>query len=361
MGLFKKLFNKDKKVLKKGFVQLSIESITRETKNAVAVSFSVPPEEKSNFKFIPGQYLNFAIEIDGKEIRRSYSICSGVNESLTIAVKEVEDGTVSKWFNREAKEGDLIWASTPQGSFTLTDAGKKYVAFAAGSGITPIMSIAKAIDLSQDGELNLYYSNKTEDNIIFHNQLNSLSNSKIQVKYLLSQEQKEGFNHGRFSKDKLTELIKENIALLKADGFYICGPEKMIVNTSEVLKTFGISEDKIHYELFTPPVLLKSNETEATATYTGLSRVTVILDDEEDTFDLETDGDTILDEVESYGIDAPFSCRGGICCTCKAKVLKGSARMDTNMALTDSEVEEGYILTCQAHPNSEEIVVSYDE
>lgn len=364
MGVFGKLFGKDKKEInkeKKGFTKLIIESINRETPDTVSVSFDVPASEKGNFQFIPGQYLNFSIELEGKEERRSYSICSAVNESLTIAVKEVANGSVSKWFNKTAKVGDEINVSYPEGNFQLTDAGRTYVAFAAGSGITPIFSIAKAINLSVEGKLTLFYGSKTEEQIIFHEGLKALNSDQISTHFLLSQEEKDGFISGKLTKEKTSELIKENLDLLKAHGFYICGPEEMIVNVSEVLKTFGVPDDKIHFELFTTPVIMESKPTTVQADFEGESEVSVIIDDETTTFKLSNDGKSILDQAELEGVDAPYSCRGGVCSTCRAKVLEGSAVMDSNMALTDKEVADGFILTCQAHPNSEKITVSYDE
>jgi ring-1,2-phenylacetyl-CoA epoxidase subunit PaaE len=221
--------------------------------------------------------------------------------------------------------------------------------------------MAKSICLSQAGKLNLFYGNKEKETIMFQEDLKKLCPEHVSVDYWLSKEEAEGFQSGRLDKENVTAIVKNDLSLLKADGFYICGPEQMILETVEVLKTFGVSKDKIHYELFTSPVLMKSTPTKVTSDFNGVSKVVVILDDEETDFDLETDGATILEEAESHAIDAPFSCRGGVCCTCKAKVLKGEVRMDSNMSLTDNEVNEGYVLTCQAHPASEEVIISYDE
>lgn len=364
MGLLGKLFGKDKKEgqnEKKGFVKLTIQSINHETPDTVSVSFSVPLSEKDNFQFIPGQYLNFSIEINGKEERRSYSICSAVNEELSIAVKEVAGGLVSKWFNEMAKVGDEVSVSYPEGNFQLTDAGRTYVAFAAGSGITPIFSIAKAINLSIEGQLMLFYGSKSEKQIIFHEGLKELNSDQITTQFLLSQEEKEGFVSGRLTKEKVSELIKADLDLLKADGFYICGPEEMIVNVSEVLKTFGVPKDKIHFELFTTPVIMESKPTNVQADFEGVSQVSVIIDDDTTTFELGSEGKSILDKAELEGVDAPYSCRGGVCSTCRAKVLEGSVVMDNNMVLTDKEIADGFILTCQSHPNSKTLKVSYDE
>jgi ring-1,2-phenylacetyl-CoA epoxidase subunit PaaE len=338
---------------------LSIKKISKLTEDSVKVIFDVPDIEKLNYSFIPGQYLDLEVELDGQAFHRSYSICSDIKESLAIGVKKVEDGKVSTWLNEKAKEGDKINVAFPSGNFTLAKADGNYVAFAAGSGITPILSISKFFSRAHDSKLLLFYGNRNENSIMFKDELKDLDN--VEVRHILSREEKEGYAHGRLNADTVRDMIKKDLDILKSRGFFLCGPEEMILNVSDVLKTFGVPEEKIHYELFTTPTLMKSKQTDSVAEFDGLSKVTVILDDEEEKFDLESNGATILDEAESYGIEAPFSCRGGVCCTCKAKVLKGAVKMEKNFTLTDSEIEEGYILTCQAHPNSEELTITYDE
>ncbi|MDX1652141.1 MAG: 2Fe-2S iron-sulfur cluster-binding protein [Brumimicrobium sp.] len=365
MGFFGKLFGGQKEVgeqkRKSGFELLKIASIDRLTQDSVKVTFDVPEELESAYSFIPGQYINLIIELNGNEYRRSYSICSGVDEKLAIGVKTVEGGKVSTWLNTEAKSGDEIRVGYPEGNFTLSKLEGNYVAFAAGSGITPLLSIAKLIHKSQNSKLILFYSNKNEESIMFKNELDNLDSGRVEVRYLLSRQEKEGYIQGRLDAENIIDTIKSELELLKSKGFYLCGPEEMILNASEGLKSFGVPEEKIHYELFTTPTLLKSKKKETVAAFNGVAKITLILDDEEENFELEADGPTILDEAESYGIDAPFSCRGGVCCTCRAKVLKGAASMDKNYSLTDKEIEEGYILTCQAHPNSKELTITYDE
>ncbi len=171
----------------------------------------------------------------------------------------------------------------------------------------------------------------------------------------------DGYISGRLDQENVAQIIKENLELLKADGFYLCGPEEMIYTVKNSLKTFGVPEDKIHFELFTAPTIMKSAQKSAVADFNGVSEVTIILDDEHTTFELASDGDTILNELDGHGIDAPYSCRGGVCSTCKAKIIEGAATMDNNMSLTDNEIAEGYVLTCQAHPASEKVVITYDE
>ncbi|MFN5417660.1 MAG: 2Fe-2S iron-sulfur cluster-binding protein [Flavobacteriia bacterium] len=361
MGLFNKIFKKEEKpevtsVHHKGYHQITIKNIDKVTADTVKISFDIPAELTSKYKFIPGQYVNLCIKLNGNEERRSYSICSGENEDLAIAVKAVKDGKVSKWANEILQAGEKIEVSEPEGNFKLNDSDKTIVAFAAGSGITPILAIAKKIE-NIGGKMSLFYGNRTESSIIFKSELSQLSNTH--TRHFLSQETKDGFENGRVTKEKISEIVKENLDLLKADGFFLCGPEELILNAKEVLSLFGVPKEKIHFELFTVPVLMKSNETPV-SNFSGKSSVTVIIDEEKVDFELDAKGKSILDHVTNKGYDAPYSCRGGVCCTCKAKVLEGKASMTLNYSLTDQEVADGYILTCQAHPASEKLVITYD-
>ncbi len=359
MGIFKNLFSKKSGAnTPKGFYTLTIAGIEKMTADTVKVTLDVPSNLKTEFTFKPGQYLDFSIQLNGKEERRSYSICSGKNEPLAVAVKAVENGTVSRWFNENVVTGDELIVSRPSGNFILPETAKKVVAIAAGSGITPIMAFAKALS-ANDGSMDLFYGNRTEDSILFRSEIDALS--AVNATYFLSAEDKEGFKLGRIDTTTFSILIKENLQLLKADYFVLCGPEQMIAEVSDVLKTFGVSPDKIKYELFTTPVLLKSETEVIENTFEGLAKVTVILDDDKISYELASKGPSILEKTNKEGMDAPYSCKGGVCSTCKAKVLKGSCTMTMNYALTDKEVQEGYILTCQAHPAEAEIVVSYDE
>ncbi len=366
MGILGNIFKKKEKKAKiakhhtaKGFVEIKVSAITKLTDDCVQISFDIPIDLKEKFKFIPGQYINISVEIDGKDERRSYSICSGKNEELSIAVKTVENGKISTWINQELEVEDFILISPPQGNFILDKSAKNIVSFAAGSGITPILAIAKSIE-ENGGNMKLFYANKTLNNVIFKNELEGLKNSE--TTHFLTKELSDGHKEGRLTKEKISEIIKNDLNLLKADAFFICGPEEMIFGAKEILNVFGVPKEKIHFELFTTPTLTENiEENSETATFKGVSKVKVILDDEVTNFTLKTDGKTILDAVTSEGYDAPYSCRGGVCCTCKAKVLSGSASMKLNYSLTDLEVNNGYILTCQAHPTSEELTISYDE
>lgn len=356
MALFG-LFKKDKNKEHKGFHNLQIASVEKLTSDTVKITLTVPQDLKRSYQFTPGQYINVIVDFNGVEERRSYSICSGPNEDLAYAVKAIEGGKVSVWFNTIAEKGMELPISEPQGNFKLDENHKNVVAIAAGSGITPILSIAKALE-SSGGKLRLYYGNRLRSSIIFHKEIAAFQN--VQTNWFLTGEQVEGYNHGRIDKDSLTAQIKADLDILKADAFFLCGPEKMILDCVETLKFFGVSEKKIHFELFTTPVLMKQEPVEVSS-FQGTSHVKVILDREIVEFDMKSKGKTILDAVADNDVDAPYSCRGGVCCTCKAKILKGSALMSKNYSLTDEEVKDGYILTCQAHPTSEELTISYDE
>ena len=358
MAFFKKLFKKDSATkTHKGFHYLTIQKIEKLTFDSVKVTLEVPSDLKSTFQFVAGQYINFVIDVNGKEERRSYSICSGPNEPLAVAVKAIENGKVSVWFNNTAEEGQEIQVSKPEGSFQLKAKDKNVVAFAAGSGITPILSIAKSLEDS-NGKLKLFYGNRTKSSILFHSELSALSH--LENHFYLSGETAEGFFNGRLDQPAISEIIKQDLDILKADAFFLCGPEEMIKAGVDTLKLFGVSVDKIHYELFTTPTIMASNTVAEVSNFTGESNVKVILDGEEIEFKLKAKGKAILDVLDKEGFDAPYSCRGGVCCSCKAKVLKGSATMTMNYALTDEEVKDGYVLTCQAHPASEELVLSFD-
>lgn len=368
MSLFRKIFGGgDSSTTKKRKKQISavlkISQINRLTADAVKITFDVPLLLKEQFYYSPGQYLNLVVEINGKEEHRSYSICSDVGEPLAVGVKKIESGVVSSFFNDEAKVGTKIKVSSPIGKFVVENPKGNFVAIAAGSGITPILSIAKMLNRTEGSTLQLIYGNRGPKSIMFEDELNVLAKEKINITHVFSEQEVEGVLYGALTEEVLTGIISDKSEFIETDGFYICGPEPVIVNAKNVLKKLGIPDKKIFFELFDTPVLMKdtSPKVKDTGAFKGVSKVTVILDGEEEVFKLSTKGDTILEEAESHGLDAPYSCRGGICSTCKAKVLKGEATMDKNFTLSEEEIKEGYILTCQAHPNSEEITVSYDE
>ena len=349
------------------FHSLKVKEIVKETNDTVSVSFQVPEDLKEAYAFTPGQYLTLKLTINNEEQRRSYSICSSSAEDITVAVKRVENGLVSSYLNEVLKENDEMEVMTPEGNFTLeTDQAKKrkFVGFAAGSGITPIMSMIKELSMDEtETVFTLFYSNKMESDVIFKHQLDKLAGDNLKINYIYTRQKLNNpLLEGRIDKSKVTELIKVDLSCLNADDFYLCGPEEMIFNVKSALEEFGVLNTKIKFELFTTPVLMaeKPKQQEADENFDGEALVTVIYDDEEIDFNLNKDGDTILDAAMDNDVDVPFSCKGAVCCTCKAKVTEGKVTMDANYALSDQEVEDGYVLACQSHPASAKVTLDFD-
>lgn len=347
------------------FKNLKIKDIKQETHDAVSIGFDVPSDLRPNFTYKSGQYITLRKDILGEDIRRAYSLCSFPGEDdFRIGVKKVENGKMSSFLNDSLKVGDEIEVMPPIGNFCLDESTpKKVVGFAAGSGITPIISIIKTV-LTNGGEFILYYGNKTERETIFKADLDKLKESypdKLSVHYIYSRENSidEKYN-GRINEEKVNEFIKEDVDLLKSDEFFMCGPEQMISEVEKALKYLGVNESRIHFELFTAPSKQDGVSQEFASDFVGESQLTVIMDGEEFEFSLSNDGDFILDASIDNGADAPFSCKGAVCCTCKAQVIEGKATMDMNYALSEEEVGQGFILTCQARPASEKLIVDFD-
>ena len=346
------------------FLKLIIKEVKRETKDAVSILFNVPEELKANYNFVAGQYLNLKLTLDGQEIRRAYSICSSPDSGeLRIAVKAVKDGAFSTFANTKLKAGDIIEVGTPEGKFTFepqAERQKNYVAFAAGSGITPIMSILKSgLKNEPKSSFVLVYGNKTPEGTIFHQELHDLQLQyvgRLFVHYVFSQSKAENALFGRIEKSAVNFVLKNKHKELEFDKFYLCGPEEMINIVSDVLKEQNVKDSAIKFELFAS----SSAENNIEKSLSGHSKITIMVDDEETTFEM-SQKQTVLDAALKQGIDAPYSCQGGICSSCLARVTSGTAEMTKNSILTDKEIASGLILTCQAHPTSESIYIDYDD
>ena len=346
------------------FLKLIIKEVKRETKDAVSILFNVPEELKANYNFVAGQYLNLKLTLDGQEIRRAYSICSSPDSGeLRIAVKAVKDGAFSTFANTKLKAGDIIEVGTPEGKFTFepqAERQKNYVAFAAGSGITPIMSILKSgLKNEPKSSFVLVYGNKTPEGTIFHQELHDLQLQyvgRLFVHYVFSQAKAENALFGRIEKSAVNFVLKNKHKELEFDKFYLCGPEEMINIVSDVLKEQNVKDSAIKFELFAS----SSAENNIEKSLSGHSKITIMVDDEETTFEM-SQKQTVLDAALKQGIDAPYSCQGGICSSCLARVTSGTAEMTKNSILTDKEIASGLILTCQAHPTSESIYIDYDD
>ena len=351
------------------FHSLQISDVKKETSNTVSVAFTVPDNLKADYDFIPGQYVTLKAIINGDDVRRAYSICSAPSESeLRVAIKQVPDGVFSTFANTELKTGDTIEVMTPNGHFVADySSPKNYVGFAAGSGITPLLSIIKHVLGTDETSLfTLFYGNKEVDSVIFGKGLDALKNlypARFSVHFIYSQE-----NHGtdifygRIDAEKLAIWEKGLFNVQSTDEYFMCGPEKMTADIRNFLGEKNVDTEKVHFELFTASGESSSTEENTeTATKKVNANIKVIIDDEEYEFELGSDGKDILQAGIDAGVDLPFSCKGGVCSTCRAKVLEGEASMKLNYSLLDEEVEAGYILTCQAHPKSEKLVVSFDD
>ena len=347
------------------FHKLSINKIHRETSKSITIGFDIPENLIPNFKFKAGQYITLKTEINGKELRRDYSLCSSPKSgNLTIAVKAVENGTFSKYANNELKEGDVLEVAEPQGRFTFdpnNTASRTIVAFAAGSGITPVLSIVKTV-LEEEPNSNfvLVYGNKSTKDTIFLDELLNLQskyNERLTIQFVFSQTQELDALFGRIEKSTVNLIVKNRYKDIEIDAFYLCGPEAMINTVKDVLIENNVAETKIHFELFTAAAPTKALDEELTD---GNTKITVIVDDEEATFSM-SQKKSILEAALEHDLDAPYSCQGGICSSCIARITEGKATMRQNNILTDSEVAGGLVLTCQAHPTTATVVVDYDD
>ncbi|GGD22869.1 ferredoxin--NADP reductase [Flavobacterium orientale] len=346
------------------FYKLAVKEITRETPEAVSVLFQVPTELQANYRFTAGQYINLKLTLDGNEIRRAYSICSTPESGeLRIAIKSIKNGYFSKFANEQLTVGKVLEVGTPEGKFTFEpDAArlKNYAAFVAGSGITPVMSILQTVlEKEPDSTFVLVYGNKSSNETIFYNQLHDLQLKYVGrffVHYVFSQQKADDQLFGRIEKSTVNFVLKNKHKEKEFDKFYLCGPEEMINRVSDVLKENNVKEKDIKFELFSA----SSSENEIKKSLEGHTKITVLVDGDETSFEM-SQKQSLLEAALKQGLDAPYSCQGGICSSCIARISKGTAEMKKNTILTDGEIAEGLILTCQAHPTSSEIFVDYDD
>lgn len=353
------------------FHKLRVKEIRKETDDCVSISFDIPPDLKESFSFQHGQNITVKKNINGEEARRSYSICSSPFENeLRVAVKKVEGGSFSTFANSILKTGDELEILPPTGKFntSLNPANKKkYLAFAAGSGITPVISIIKTTLQTEPGSsFTLVYGNRSRSSIIFFEELEGLKNkymSRFNLIHVLSRERTDiPVNYGRIDIDKLIELSRL-LNYPSFDEIFLCGPEAMIFSVKEYLEQKDIDKKKIHFELFTTPGEKRSEVRgqKSDIREETKSKITIKLDGRSFDFHLGFNEEAILDGALKQGADLPYACKGGVCCTCKAKLLEGEVEMDVHWGLEDEEVEQGYILTCQSHPKTDIVVIDFDE
>ncbi|WP_350270129.1 1,2-phenylacetyl-CoA epoxidase subunit PaaE [Brevibacterium sp. CBA3109] len=346
------------------FYPLTVKSVDHLTEDSAAVTFDVPDEYAESFDFAAGQSLTLRRMIDGGEHRRSYSICAPAGTDPRIGVREIPDGLFSQWLVNDVRPGETIEVQPPSGSFQADpDLGGRHLCIAAGSGITPMLSIASTVLSNPDASLTLLYGNRTTNTVMFAEELADLKDSRNQqldLIHVLSREPREvDLFSGRLDEKKLRALLTNLVPIGDMDHVWLCGPFGMLSDARAVLAEFGVPKDKIHFELFyvdePPPEVVHADKVVEGAT----SDVTIVLDGRRTTSAM-SQGKTILDSAQESRSDLPFACKGGVCGTCRAKVCGGEVDMVRNYALEDAEVQENFVLTCQTFPVSDEVTVDYD-
>ncbi|RDV15388.1 phenylacetate-CoA oxygenase/reductase subunit PaaK [Pontibacter diazotrophicus] len=354
------------------FHKVKIKRINRETHDCVTVSLDVPEELKDTFRYTQGQYLTFRRQFNDEELRRSYSICSSPLENeWKVAIKKVPEGVFSSYANEALQVGEELEVMPPMGRFYTElnpENEKLYVMFAAGSGITPVLSIMKTILMTEPkSQVYLIYGNKGRNSIIFKEEIEGLKNKymdRLSVYHILSREHGDTeLFFGRIDKEKTKVFLDNIIEPDQIDECFICGPEEMIFGVKDALLEAGVDSKKVHFELFTTGDSGKkeSRKDRPAGEADKQSKVTVKTDGVVMNLDMSYYGNTILDAAIEMGADLPYSCKGGVCSTCRARVIEGEVEMDVNYSLEPEEVQAGYILTCQARPLTEKVIVDFDQ
>jgi len=346
------------------FHELTVARIDRLCDDAVAVTFDVPPELVEDYQFMPGQSLTLRRMVDGREERRSYSICAPAGQPPRIGVREVPGGALSGWLVREVRPGDRIEVQPPTGTFTpdLSTPGR-HVLIAAGSGITPVLSITASALAHQQSEATLLYGNRRADSVMFADEIADLKDSypvRLQLAHVLSREPQEvELFSGRLDADRLRRLLPALCAVEGVDHWWLCGPFGMVTDAMEVLAELGVPAARVHRELFYVEEAPPEQERHEEQPLTGGCEVTVILDGRTSTTTIPP-GLPVLDGAQRARPDLPFACKGGVCGTCRARVVSGEVRMRRNFALEQAELDAGFVLTCQSLPVTAELTVDYD-
>ncbi len=351
------------------FSTLTVQDKFQTTEDCAVLSFAVSDELQAAFDYQAGQYLTLKAEIDGEEVRRSYSLCSSpLDREWKVAIKQIEDGRFSTFANQVLQPGDQLEVLPPNGRFYVpidAQAERGYVAFAAGSGITPILSILKThLKAEPKSRFKLFYVNRTVQSIILREEIEALKNQyldRLEVYHFLTREERNTplFN-GRLDAEKLATLYQIFLAPEEIDHYFICGPEQMIFLVRDFLQEKGVNAQQIHFELFGTPNGSAQKEQKVRQTDGSMTAVKLISNGSAITFEMPKGSHNLLDAALAQNADLPFACKGGVCCTCRAKLLEGQVDMEVNYALEPDEVEAGYILTCQSIPLTEKVVVDFD-
>lgn len=354
------------------FHSLTIKDVRSETRDAVSIAFEIPPHLQQRFHFTQGQHLVMRTQLDGEEVRRSYSICTGVNDGeLRVAIKRVAGGRFSAFANERLKAGQQLEVMPPAGQFHVElDPARHghYLAVAAGSGITPILSIIKTtLETEPHSRLTLLYGNRSSSSALFREQLEDLKNRYLQrlnLIFLFSREQQDiDLYNGRINADKCQQLFSRWLDVKSLDAAFICGPQPMTETVRDSLKAKGMPAARIHFELFAAAGSEHKREAREAARQidAATSQITVISDGRALAFDLPRNTQSILEAGNAQGAELPYSCKAGVCSTCKCKVIEGEVEMDSNHALEDYEVAAGYVLSCQSFPISDKVVLDFDQ
>ena len=352
------------------FHALEIAEVRRQTSDSVSIGFKIPDKLTSEFAFIPGQYLTLRAVIDGEDIRRSYSICSAIDESqLRIGVKKVKGGAFSCVANENLKPGDIVEVMPPEGRFTLpVGASIRHVlGIAAGSGITPILSIAKSLLSREPGaRFTLIYGNRTSSSVMFAEEIEDLKNRclrRFSVVHVLSREPQDvPLLNGRITAERIGALANGVVELASVDHAFVCGPEGMIAEAKAALQALGLPSERIRSELFTASTPRRNFHPAPSAPRGEIvSRVSVKLDGKRHAFDMLATDENVIDAAARAGIDLPYSCHGGMCCTCRCKLEMGEIAMALNYSLEDWEMKAGFVLACQSTPKTAEVILDFDQ
>lgn len=353
------------------FHRLRVAEVKRETPDAVSVRFDLPDDLRETFKFRAGQHLTFRREIGGEEVRRNYSVCVSPNEGvLKIGVKKIAGGAFSSWVNDELKADDVMDVMAPHGSFCWNfdaNARREYVAFAGGSGITPVLSLMKtALAMEPGSRFTLFYGNRTSQGVMFLEEIAGLKDrylDRLSVFHFLEDEEEEiELFNGRLDRAKADEILSSLVRAGDVDAFFICGPGPMMDAVEEALVAKGVDKPRILIERFTTGPLSAAQAAAARALEekaAGL-KMSVTLNGRRINVSFDPEKHSILDNVRAAGLPAPFACKGGVCATCRAKVTAGEVSMKVNYGLSEQELADGYVLTCQATPLTEGVALTYD-
>lgn len=353
------------------FHTLTVDDVRQETRDTIVASFAVPEPLRAQFAFTQGQHLTLRAKVNGEDLRRSYSICSAVQDGdLRVAIKRTPGGQFSTWANDTLKAGATIDVMPPMGHFHLPlDAAshRRYLGFAAGSGITPLLSIVKTTLAAESGSsFTLVYGNRASASVIFREELAELKDrygTRLSLVYVMSREQQdiELFN-GRITREKCDQLFARWIAVADHDAAFVCGPESMMHDVSAALQAAGMPKASIKVELFAASIPRKSHVTQSRPVIGRQEcEVIVVMDGNQRSFMMAKEKESVLDAGLRQGVDLRYACKGGVCATCRCKVLEGKVEMDANFALEDYEIARGFVLSCQAFPVSDRLVVDFDQ